>query len=308
MSAPLADRVAGAPITWGVCEVEGWGHQMRPERVLREAAAVGLRAMELGPPGFLPADPAATRTQLAAHGLRLAAGFLAVVLHRPEARAAALAAARSTARVLAGAGAEVMVLAAETGAGGYESSAELTDAEWEMLVDGLARTREVGEAHGLRVALHPHYGTLIESAAQVARILDSSDVPLCIDTGHLLVGGADPVEVARQAGGRVAHVHLKDVDAALAARVRRRELTYHDAVARGLYRPLGEGDVDVAGVLRLLEQGGYGGWYVLEQDAVLREEPPAGDGPAAAAARSLARIAALAAPPPRAVPQPGGAR
>ena len=122
------------------------------------------------------------------------------------------------------------------------------------------------------------------------RILADSDVPLCLDTGHLVVGGADPVAVARAANGRVTHVHFKDVNAGLAAQVRAGELGYRDAVARGLYRPLGDGDVDVAGVVRLLSGAGYTGWYVLEQDVVLEQEPAEGEGPAREAARSVSYL------------------
>ena len=122
------------------------------------------------------------------------------------------------------------------------------------------------------------------------RILAESDVPLCLDTGHLLVGGADPVEVARAANGRVTHVHFKDVNAGLAARVRAGDLGYRDAVARGLYRPLGDGDVDLVGVVGLLRAAGYAGWYVLEQDVVLEEEPAEGEGPAREAARSVSYL------------------
>jgi inosose dehydratase len=287
-------RVAGAPITWGVCEVQGWGHQLGPERVLREAAAVGLRALELGPPGFLPSEPGAARRLLEAHGLRLAAGFLAVVLHREEEQHAALEAVARTAEVLATAGAGVLLLAAETGQGGYETSTALTESEWATLVDSLARAQEIGNAVGVVVALHPHYGTLIETAEQVRRLLETSQIPICVDTGHLLVGGADPVEVIRSAGDRVVHVHLKDVDAALAARVRRRELGYREAVAMGMYRPLGDGDIDVAGVIQFLEGSGYRGWYVLEQDAVLLAEPADGGGPAGEALRSLEHLAEVA--------------
>jgi inosose dehydratase len=98
------------------------------------------------------------------------------------------------------------------------------------------------------------------------------------------------VEVARAANGRVTHVHFKDVDAGLAARVRAGELRYRDAVARGLYRPLGEGDVDVAGVVGLLRAAGYKGWYVLEQDVVLETEPAEGEGPSREAARSVSYL------------------
>jgi inosose dehydratase len=282
-------RLAGAPITWGVCEVPGWGCQLAAERVLREVAGLGLGAVELGPRGFLPDDPGELARTLRRHALRLAAGFVPAVLHRPEYRAAALDTVAVAVRTLASAGAEVLVLAAElgNGAGGYDRSAELSDAEWEALIDGLGVVSDVVARQGLRVALHPHYGTAVERRAHVDRVLAESNVPLCLDTGHLLVAGADPVEVARAANGRVAHVHFKDVNAGLAARVRAGDLSYRDAVARGLYRPLGDGDVDVAGVMGLLRAAGYTGWYVLEQDVVLEEEPEEGEGPAREAARSV---------------------
>jgi inosose dehydratase len=285
-------RLAGAPITWGVCEVQGWGCQLAAERVLREIAGLGLRAVELGPQGFLPDDPGEVARTLGRHDLRLAAGFVPAVLHRPEYRTAALAIVAAAARTLASAGAEVLVLAAElgNGLGGYDRSAELSEAEWDALLEGLRAVGDVVDGQGLRVALHPHYGTAVERPAHVDRILADSDVPLCLDTGHLLVGGADPVEVARAANGRVTHVHVKDVNAGLAAQVRAGELGYRDAVARGLYRPLGEGDVDVAAVVQLLSVAGYTGWYVLEQDVVLEQEPAEGEGPAREAARSVSYL------------------
>ncbi|PLW71540.1 inosose dehydratase, partial [Streptomyces sp. DJ] len=81
------------------------------------------------------------------------------------------------------------------------------------------------------------------------------------------------------AGRRVAHVHLKDVDAAAAAAVRSGRTGYAEAVAAGMYRPLGDGDVDVPAIVEALEGDGYDGWYVLEQDCVLAGEPAPGEGP-----------------------------
>jgi len=103
---------------------------------------------------------------------------------------------------------------------------------------------------------------------------------LCLDTGHLLIGGTDPAALTRQSPDRIAHTHLKDVDDGLAKRVQAGELTYTDAVRSGMYKPLGQGDVDIAGVVSHLEANGYSGWYVLEQDAILDEEPR-GEGPVA---------------------------
>jgi inosose dehydratase len=287
MSDPLA-RLAGAPITWGVCEVPGWGWQLGAERVLHEVSDLGLRAIELGPRGFLPDDPEEVARTLRRHDLRLAAGFLPAVLHRPESRAATLESVAAAAESLATAGADLLVLAAELGnGGGYDRSAELSEREWKALLEGLDEVRGVAARHKLPVALHPHYGTAVERRDHIDRVVADSDVALCLDTGHLLVGGSDPVEVVRAADGRVTHVHFKDVDAGLASRVRAGEIGYRDAVALGLYRPLGDGDVDVTAVVKLLEAAGYDGWYVLEQDVVLATEPAAGDGPAASAARSV---------------------
>jgi Sugar phosphate isomerases/epimerases len=82
---------------------------------------------------------------------------------------------------------------------------------------------------------------------------------LCLDTGHLSIGGSDPVEIAEIAGPRVNHVHLKDVDLGLAARLAARELGFREAARKNAFRPLGEGDVDVGGVLERLEGSGYAG-------------------------------------------------
>jgi inosose dehydratase len=138
------------------------------------------------------------------------------------------------------------------------------------------------------VAVHPHHGTVVERPEDVERLLDVSGVGLCLDTGHVMVGGGDPVALARAAGSRVVHVHLKDVDATLADRVLAGDLGYHAAVAAGLYRPLGDGDVDIHAVLRAVEESAGAVRYVLEHDEVLDREPEPGSGPLLHVRRSLA--------------------
>lgn len=279
-------RVAGAPISWGVCEVPGWGHQMAPQRVLEEMAAAGLAATEFGPDGFLPQDPDARAELLAGHGLAAVGGFVPVVLHDPgrdplpEVR-----------RALAGFGsARTLVLAAATGSDGYDARPELDDREWDALLANLDRIAAHAGAEGITATLHPHIGTMVEGPDEVERVLTGSSVPLCLDTGHLLAGGNDPVALARRAADRIAHVHLKDVDAALAARVRAGDVTYTDAVRTGLYQPLGRGDVDISAITTALDAAGYSGWYVLEQDTVLDSEPALGAGPLADVVASLAHL------------------
>ncbi|NRQ34884.1 TIM barrel protein [Nonomuraea sp. NN258] len=240
-------RLAGAPISWGVCEVPGWGHQLEPERVLSEMRELGLTATELGPEGFL------TPELIAAHGLSLAGAFVPVVLHRDDPLPELPAEGN-------------IVLAAATGADGYDERPALDERDWARL---LASLDAIAAEHGPRVSLHPHVGTMIETRDEVDRVLDGSSIPLCLDTGHLLIGGTDPAALARAVPSRIAHVHLKDVDAEIAGRVARGELTYIQAVREGVYRPLGQGDVDIAGIVTGLEKNGYAGWYVMEQDVIL---------------------------------------
>lgn len=266
-------RLAGAPISWGVCEVPGWGLQLEPDRVLGEMRALGLGATEVGPPGFLPADASAARAMLARHGLDAVGGFVTAVLHDPARRAAELGSVERQASWLGSLGAEVLVLAAATGAVGYSAAAEIGDAGWSTLFASLDEVERIAARHRLALAVHPHFGTVIERAAHVDRFLGGSAHGLCLDTGHLALGGADPVDVARRAGRRVRHVHLKDVEPELGAAVRDHALDYAAAVRRGLYCALGEGSARIADVLALLTVLGYAGWHVLEQDVMLDRAP-----------------------------------
>jgi inosose dehydratase len=271
----ILDRIAAAPISWGVCEVPGWGAQMPPGRVLSEMRELGIQATEAGPDGYLGDDPDAAAALVREYGLRLIGGFVPAVLHRPG----ALAPVERAAELFARADADVLVVAAGTGVEGYDERPSLSASDWDRLLEGLDAAREVCAAHGLRCALHPHVGTMIEHPQEIERVLERSSVDLCLDTGHLVIGGNDPVELARRAADRVGLVHLKDVDGVLAARVLAGEQSYSDAVRDGLYVPLGAGSVDIAEFVAVLERSGYSGWYVLEQDAMLDAEPPADGGP-----------------------------
>jgi inosose dehydratase len=269
-------KLAAAPISWGVCEVPDWGLQLAPDRVLDDMRALGVHATEAGPPGFLPPDPRATRGLLDARGLRLVGGFVTAVLHESARRAAELASVRRQAEWLGAGGAEFVVLAPSLAGTGYSGAAEVPDISWRALFEGIDRVVEIAGASGLGVAVHPHWGTAIERPTHIERFLKETAHPLCLDTGHIALGGADPIEIARLAGPRVRHVHLKDVDGDLAARVRDGGISYNGAVRSGLFRPLGLGAARIADVLGDLRDAGYKGWYVLEQDVMLDREPAPG--------------------------------
>ena len=266
-----AIKIAGAPISWGVCEVPGWGYQLAPDRVLNEMRGAGLSATELGPDGFLPSDAAELRAVLRTNGLDCVGGFVPVVLHLADHDPAEDLAGPLDALCAAGAG--VVVLAAATGSDGYDSRPVLDESQWATLLANLDRLAALVADRGLLAVLHPHVGTVVENRAEVGRVLAGSSIPLCLDTGHLLIGGTDPLELAKAVPNRIAHTHLKDVDAALAAKVQSGELTYTEAVRVGMYTPLGTGDVDIAGIVSVLRDNGFSGWFVLEQDTILDGEP-----------------------------------
>jgi inosose dehydratase len=288
-----AGNIAGAPISWGVCEVPGWGYQLPPDRVLAEMQQMGLAATEFGPDGFLPADPALMAQFLASHHLTAVGGFTPVVLHEPGHDPAP-----EIDRLLGGydaAHAGVLVLSAATGRDGYDTRPDLDDAGWKTLLANLDRLAALAAARGVRAVLHPHVGTMIERGEEVQRVLAGSAISLCLDTGHLLIGGTDPAELTRQAPERVAHTHFKDVNDQIAAQVRSGRLTYTEGVSRGMYRPLGSGDVDFAAIVSHLRGRDYDGWYVLEQDTILTGEPR-GEGPVADVRQSADYLRTLLTP------------
>jgi inosose dehydratase len=284
------DRIAGAPISWGVCEVPGWGYQLSPSRVLAEMHDVGLAATELGPDGFLPTDSGAMADVLAQHDLQAIGGFTPLLLHVPGQDP--VPAVEKLLQTYAATGSDVLVLSAVTGLDGYDERPELDAEGWRTLLGNLDRLDALAAEHDVKAVLHPHVGTMVENGTEVQRVLDGSSISLCLDTGHLLIGGTDPAELTRQAPHRIAHTHVKDVDLGLARQVQSGRRTYTEAVREGIYRPVGQGDVDFAAIVGHLRAEGYPGWYVLEQDTILTEEPR-GEGPLADVRASVAQLRAL---------------
>ncbi|WP_338749293.1 TIM barrel protein [Janibacter alittae] len=295
---PLTQRIAGAPICWGVCEVPGWGFQHEPPLVLTQMRELGLAATEFGPDGFLPDSPQGKADTLAEYGLAAVGQFVPVVLHDPQHDP--LPVVEAAMAGLVAAHASTVIIAAATGAEGYDSRPQLDEAGWTTLLRNLDRIDEAAAALGLTATLHPHVGTMIESGTETGRVLTGSSIGLCLDTGHLLIGGGDPVAVAVEHPDRIAHMHLKDVDLAWARKVQESAVAYTDAVAAGMYVALGEGDVDIAAIVSALEGAGYAGWYVLEQDTILAGDPadpstPKGSGdPVADVRTSVAHLTSIA--------------
>jgi inosose dehydratase len=288
----MSAKIATAPISWGVSEVPGWGVQLPPERVLAEMAELGFTATEIGADGFLPEAPADKAATLRRYGLEAIGSFVPVVMHKADVDP--LPRLERELEAYAAAGGDVLVVCAVTGLEGYDVTREpLTDAEWSILFGNLDRITEVAAAQGVRAALHPHVGTVVETADDVIRVLEGSTIPFCFDTGHLMIGGTDPVAFAAANADRIAHTHLKDVSLEWMHKVKNGEISYYDACIEGLYTPVGQGDVDVRAIVTSLVDSGYDGWLVLEQDKIVLEEPPVGEGPITDARASVQFLRSL---------------
>lgn len=257
-------------------------------------AALGLTSTELGSVGYLPTDPGALRGLLDQFGMTLTGGFNALVLHDIGRTDEMLQVVGTSATRLAEAGATNFVTCAVSDPNDWQRPT-LTEAEWETLYANIGRIDDVCHGVGLVQALHPHVDSIVETAAEIRRILDSTTVGFVLETGHMLIGGMDPLAFAVDHVDRVALVHLKDVDVTLVEALNADRITLMQAVQAGIFPSLGEGGAPIAAVIRALEDAGYRGRYVIEQDAALTDGlPAAGEGPIRDVQSSVAYLQSIA--------------
>lgn len=275
----VMERLAGAPISWGVCEVPGWGIELAPRRVLGEMRALGLTATELGSDGYLPTDPAQLKNLCSEFGLTMIGGFVPLVVHQAGELDATIEAARRAAALMSSAGGTVFVTSAVTD-WDWGPRTALSRDDWAFAAKTLARLDEIVGEYGMFQAIHPHLRTVLETRADFEALLEVSDVGWTLDTGHMQVGGMDPLEFIDVAFDRIRHVHLKDVVMDRAAPVFAGDQSIMEGVQAGMFCNLGHGDVPIGDVVTALEARGYDRWYVLEQDAAITSgEPEIGAGP-----------------------------
>jgi inosose dehydratase len=221
----MESRMAAAPASWG--------RQLERERLLAEARGLGFKAIEAGPEGWLPEDGGQAVALLTRFGLALASGETEAVLHHPESRRQELARVERRARWVAAAGGRVLTVVASAAAPGER----LTSLCWLRLLDAIGSVMEICARRKLQVAVRPRFGSAIERPQDVERLLVTSEVPLCLDTAQLMLGGCDPADLVLMAPTRIKHVHLSDA---------------------------GEGTATLWDVVEALRATRYEGWYVID--------------------------------------------
>jgi len=274
---PLGRASIGTvPILWNNVDIAELRLGTTAETILDDIARTGYDGCQLGL-GFPEGD--GLRSILAARDLRLAEVYASIPATVDGPTAAALDDVRERLRLLVAAGGEVLCIAfdgspdrdPDAGRAADAATPRLTDAGWTATLALLETIAAETRAAGARIAFHPHAGTYVETPDEVerlARAIDAATLPFCLDVGHFLVGGGDPVEAIRRYGSRVEHVHLKDVDPEVLAGLRDGSVGgFGAAIRRRLFTELGAGALDLDGVLAALAERRYDGWLMVEQDS-----------------------------------------
>ncbi|MDR6971637.1 sugar phosphate isomerase/epimerase [Leifsonia shinshuensis] len=270
--------VAGAPVSFGVFEMTPDGAAtLSADDILDILAETGYAGVDLGPLGFLGRGRV-LRDRLASRGLELAGGWVELPFTDDEAfraslldldaalavfsEAAEAAPRRLPKPTLADSGSPERRRAPGSGIGALDPSG------WERLAANAAIAADRVRAAGFEPTFHHHAGTFVESPEEIGVFLERVDVGLTLDTGHLLIGGGDPVAALTAWAGRINHLHLKDVDRSELHAVLSAGGGMREVWSSGAFVAFGSGDIDLAAVLAAVEAIGFDGWIVVEQDVL----------------------------------------
>jgi inosose dehydratase len=282
---PARMRIANAPVSFGVDEIlvdDAW--MAEPDAILDIMVELDFEGTELGPPGYLgTADK--VRERLSSRGLQLVGSFLPQRFSRDDAAAEDREWLKDSLRLVRDGspeGSNPLAILSDgfdardrmAYAGRIQEHPEtwLTEVGWRTLIDNLHRSAEIAREAGFEPVIHPHAGTYLETRDEIHRLLDMVDpsrVGLCLDTGHARFGGADPIELVETYHEQIRHVHVKDCSLAILDDVKREGKGMEEALIRGAFTELGNGDSGIADVIGALQQHGYDGWLVIEQDRFL---------------------------------------
>ena len=265
-------RLGNAPVSYGVfgTTIDG----ASPTDLLTSIAAAGYQGSELGPPGFF-GTPTQTAEAFAAAGLSAVGSYVPVHfalddatvsddLERMKTTCAELVACGGGLAILADEGSPELLL--NPARSWDDRSLALSDETWAMVIPRVQEAIAIAASFGLECAFHPHISTYVESPWEVQRLLDTTDMNLTLDIGHMKLAGADPTECLSAWKDRIRHVHIKDVDMQVIDAAKSERRTDFDEWWSGVCTPLGRGDVDIATFVESLIGGGYDGWLVVEQD------------------------------------------
>ncbi len=262
-------RFGTNPIGWSNDDLRHLGGATPLEVCLAEARAAGFEGIELG--HKFPREQEALRAVLGRHDLALVSGWYSSSLLARDA-GAEMTAMRPHLDLLRALGCEVLILAETSNAIHGDRAVPLShrsvlsDADWPRFAQRLTELTKAARAQGMKIAYHHHMGTVVQTEAEIDRLMDltGENLTLLLDTGHAAFAGADPAALARRYHERISHIHCKDVRPAVMARMLEADSSFLDSVIAGVFTVPGDGGIDFPGVLAELR--GYSGWLVVEAE------------------------------------------
>jgi inosose dehydratase len=270
-------RVANGPVSWGVDLPNKPGSPPWDE-VFSEIREAGYDWCELGPAGYLPDDDERVRAELEARSLRVAGSYVFEPIHEAACHDDIAAVTHKTSRRIAALGGGYLVVidmvSDERGAtaGRSADAPRLTGGDYQALLTGLRQIAGIAVEHGLTPVLHPHAGSYVEFEDEIERVLDDTaddGLQLCIDTGHLMYAGVEPVRFLAEHRDRTPYLHFKDINPVVHQQVVSDGIAFFDAIPLGVFCPVGQGVVDFGALAGELAKG-FDGPGTIEQDRDFR--------------------------------------
>ncbi len=262
-----------APIAWTNDDMPDLGAEHTFGQCVSEMALAGYVGCEVG--NKYPKDPAVLRRALELRGLRIAnQWFSSFLLTQPYSSVERAFVAQC--EFLQAMGADRIGVSEQSyGIQGhmdtpvFDAKHCMSDAQWDMLCDGLNRLGQTALRYGIALTYHHHMGTVVQTADEIDRLMEHTDpqaVSLLFDSGHLAYCGEDPTDVLQRHAERVRHVHLKDIRPQVVERVKREGKSFLQGVRMGTFTVPGDGSIDFAPIFRILDTVGYRGWMIVEAE------------------------------------------
>lgn len=270
--------IANAPVSFGAFELTVGIMPGVPdaETVLRDVAGAGYAGIDLGPVGYL-GDAGEIRANLARHGLALCGGFVELPFEDLAGMPGALQTLGAVLDVFdAARGVDALAPRPTLAAMTRDRAVKFDGDRWSQFGEGVDMAVACCRERGYEATFHHETGTYIETPQEIEKVLELTSIGLCLDTGHLLLGGGDPLTALREWRTRINHLHLKDAHRSVVEAIVREGAPASEIWTRGAFCPLGQGDLDVDAVLEEIRRE-YAGWIVVEQDTL----PDPGGRPAA---------------------------
>lgn len=268
---------ASAPDSWGVMDYPGPSWEQSYEKMLDEMVDAGYRGTELGPYGFFPTDSEVLRRQMTRRNLRLLGSFVPVRLADPASGAEVIERIRQVGKLLSDLKAPFLVMADDqsaernrfSGRAHEPACPRLSATQWRHVGKIVSDAEKIAHDFGLDLVVHPHVATYVETPQECERLFHSAahtNLGLCLDTGHCLYGGGDPIFEAEKYKSKLRFIHIKDCDGEVLASARRNQWTFEEAIEHKLFTVIGQGSIDFPAFFRTLLKNDYYGWMVVEQD------------------------------------------